>query len=267
MVIIYIIILILLLPWLYGFFQANDFSVSDISIKKFKNILVIFPHPDDETLSAGGLIANFIDQKSSVTVVVLTRGEKGNDDAHTDETLKEIRKNELLTALNCLGVTRISLEDFGDGQLRSRKNELSEYIDTTIQTVMPDLIITYDLSGLYGHDDHIIVSEIISDRVMTKYKHIALWYPSFPKKILAMLTLPEHMAKNPEFKLKRVTPNAKVLIGKNITRRIRALYAYGSQLYSFRKSFPVPQIPLWYYYSMQLFEYYHEANPRNETPA
>lgn len=260
MIIVYIFFAIIAALWLYGFFLFNDFRVPILTNVQYKKVLVIFPHPDDETLSSGGFIKNLTDQGSAVSVVVLTKGEKGNNDAHLDISLKKIREKELYEACAALGISDIVLDDFGDGELSKQQNKLRKYLEETIQKFKPDLLITYDLSGLYGHEDHIVTSEILTDLVKTKFKHITLLYPSLPTKILSMITLPEHMAKNPEFKLKRVTPNAKVLIGKNITRRVRALYAYKSQLYSFSKSFPIRAIPLWYYYSMQLFEYYHKAN-------
>ncbi len=265
MVILYALLLVIVGVWIYGFFKSNDLKVPPLNYSTFKNVLVIFPHPDDETLSSGGLIRSLTNQGSNVTIVVLTKGEKGNDDAHLDTSLKRVREKELRKACESLGVSTIVLEDFGDGELTRQKDKLKKYINSTISKYNPDLIITYDLSGLYGHADHIVTSEIITDFVLTKYQHISLLYPSLPSKILSMITLPEHMAKNPEFKLKRVTPTHRLLIGINITHRIRALYAYRSQLYSFKKSFPIRWIPLWFYYSMQLFEYYHWPTPRDSS--
>ena len=256
MIPIYIILVVLILPWLIGFIISNDLSVPNGEIKKYKKILIVYPHPDDETLASGGITKNFVDQGSDVSLIVLTRGEKGNDDAHLDTTLKNIREHELTNATSVLGVTNVMLEDFGDGELSKKRKELTMYFEKKIATLKPDCILTYDLAGLYGHEDHIVTSEILTDMVK-KFTGITLIYASLPKRALALITLPEHMAKDSRYASRRVTPTMKVWIGTNVFYRIKALYSYTSQLYSFRKSFPISWIPLWYYYSMQIFEYYH----------
>ncbi len=266
MILIYILLAVVLIPWLYGFYISNDLSVKNGDLTKYKNMLVVYPHPDDETLASGGIIRNFSDLQRDVTLIVLTRGEKGNDDAHLDNSLKKIREQELQSAAQTLGVKKIILEDFGDGELSKNKKEVQAYLQKQIVDIKPDLILTYDLAGLYGHADHIVTSEILTDLVIKKYPHIALIYAALPKKTLSMITLPEHMAKDPAYAKRRVTPTMKIWIGTNIYYRIRALYRYRSQLYSFRKSFPIPWIPLWYYYSMQVFEYYHNAHEPSHTP-
>lgn len=260
MVILYILIGILLCIWAYGFYISNDLSVRSGDLTKYKHILVIFPHPDDETLSSGGLLKNLSSDGTHITAIVFTKGERGNEDAHLDDSLKITRSGEVKNATDILGIQSLILEDFGDGQLPEKRKQLTAYIEKVILKKKPDAILTYDLSGLYGHADHIVVSEIITELIDTKFKTIKLIYPSLPKRIFSMIKLPEHMAKNSEYSKRRVLPSIKIWIGGNIFFRIRAMYAYKSQLYSFRKSFPIPAIPLWFYYSMQLFEYYYEAN-------
>ncbi len=257
MLAIYIVLTIVLIPWLIGFIISNDLSVPNGEIKKYKKILIVYPHPDDETLASGGILKNFVDQGSDVTLIVLTRGEKGTDDAHLDTTLKKIREIELTNATNFLGVKNVVLEDFGDGELSKKRKELTKYFERKITELQPDSILTYDLAGLYGHEDHIVTSEILTELVKKKFIEITLIYASLPKRALALITLPEHMAKDPKYASRRVSPTMKVWIGTNVYYRITALYSYTSQLYSFRKSFPVSWIPLWYYYSMQVYEYYH----------
>jgi LmbE family N-acetylglucosaminyl deacetylase len=57
---------------------ASDLAITDLpplSLEGVERILVISPHPDDETLSAGGLIQAAIQQDTQVKVVVLTNGD------------------------------------------------------------------------------------------------------------------------------------------------------------------------------------------------
>ena len=57
-------------------------------------LLAIFPHPDDETFSAGGLLAAARERGQHVTLISATRGEAGEsgDPAHdTPEALGRAR--------------------------------------------------------------------------------------------------------------------------------------------------------------------------------
>jgi hypothetical protein len=95
----WILILILLLIlglWIYGFNAANDQSVKTKKLSNIKKALVIFPHPDDEANSLGGTITKMVGMGINVDWVILTRGEKGNDDAHYDENLKPLFKKTIL---------------------------------------------------------------------------------------------------------------------------------------------------------------------------
>ncbi len=250
-------LLILFLIWIVGVFYANDFSLPSKNVSEFKNVLVIFPHADDEVLNAGGLIHTLSENKSNVTLVILTKGEKGNADAHYDEKLKEIRTNEAQEASKVLGVTKLIQEDFGDGELIHKKSHIETYMRKTITAVRPDLIVTYDLAGLYGHPDHIVASEVITK--LHQENHIPLWYVSLPKKVLNLIQLPEHMANDPRFKNRRVFPVFKVFVGNSIFVKIKAVAAYKSQKESFSGFLPVKQIPGTFFYSMQLYEYFFEV--------
>jgi LmbE family N-acetylglucosaminyl deacetylase len=250
-----LLILGLIIFWLVGFVQANDFSVPTKPIRGYKKILYVSPHPDDETLSAGGLLAKAAQHGAHVQAVILTQGEHGTPDAHLDDSLRSIRIAEAQAAAQQLGIMSPIQADFGDGQLTENRQGLTTYLKTLLITEKPDLIITYDTSGLYGHPDHIVVSEIITE-LATDIPKTTLWYVAMPQKILTQIGLPEHMAKDPAFKSRRQIPTHKVWIGWSIWARIRAIYAYTSQFASFEKGLPLRPIPLWVLYSFQLFEYY-----------
>lgn len=245
--------------WVIGFLYQTDFSIPTQSIGQFTKILLLFPHPDDETLVAGGLIHVAANQGKQVIIYTLTKGEKGNEDAHLDLNLKTVRQKEIERVARLLGADTVFVDDYGDGELSKKKNILKRKISDVIHKVKPDLLITYDRSGYYGHPDHIIVSEIITELVQKTFTDVTLWYATQPQKILKMAKLPEHMANDPAFKKRRMSPSLKIFIGWSVIAKIRALYAYQSQFYSFEKSFPLRPIPIWYFISMALFEYFYEV--------
>ena len=67
-----------------------------------RHVLVIFPHPDDETFSSAGTIAHYIDQGVPVTYACLTLGQMarnlGDPPIATRESLPDVREKELEAA-------------------------------------------------------------------------------------------------------------------------------------------------------------------------
>jgi LmbE family N-acetylglucosaminyl deacetylase len=258
--------------WVMLFFHLTDFSPKNADFSKFNKILLIFPHPDDEVLTCGGLISILNTTGKKITDLILTKGEKGQEGAIYDPKLKKIRVKETAEVTRILGISKIIQDDFGDGELSNKKTEIEKRIREVITTEKPDLIITYDQSGLYGHPDHIAVSEIVTNILSVGAEHvqpygaqhvvplqnIKLWYVSFPQKFYNLTSLPTHMADNPDFMEKREILNLKFFTGLSTVKKIQALYAYKSQLFAFNKSKP-KFIPLWFVLSARLFEYYHEA--------
>lgn len=261
--IIFILILILLglLFWSFGFMRSNDLSIPAKNFPSdIKRVLIIFPHADDEALAAGGSIAKLAPKGIDITWVLLTQGERGNEGAHLDENLKTVRKGEAEKVASILGINKLIQKDFPDNGVTEHKAALEKYIELLFINERPDLVITYDLAGMYGHPDHIVVSEVVTELISNKYPETKLWYASYPRKILDSVSLPEHMAKDENYGNRRSYPTHKVWVGyKGVIKKIKAVHAYKSQKMSFIKMMPNKQVPLWFYISLTPFEYYHEV--------
>lgn len=227
-----------------------------LEISLFKKILVISPHPDDEVMTVGGTIG----KHRNTILLILTKGERGTPDAHLDMNLKQIRGKEAKKVAEILGAVKLIHEDLGDGKLENKRKTVEKRIEEVIISENPDLIITNDLSGGYGHPDHIICSEIVTGFVIKKYPEIHLWYWTSPGRMKKMLKLPEHMAKDFSFRKKIVKPAGRVFIGFQNINKIRSIYAYRSQYQSFVSASPFHPIPMWFLISMSNFEYFYEVN-------
>ncbi len=103
--------------WLSDLHDVPLFSVPS------KPLLVIAPHPDDETLGAGGLIARQRLQGIDVLVAAVTDGERAFPGA---AGLATARRKEQAHALDRLGASENSIIRFGlpDGAVESHENEL-----------------------------------------------------------------------------------------------------------------------------------------------
>jgi LmbE family N-acetylglucosaminyl deacetylase len=91
--------------------------------------LVLAPHPDDETLGAGGLIAKLCGHGIPVTVVAITNGENAYDDT---AGLDKIRVPEQMEALKRLGVPASMIH-----RLNLPDRDVSAYEDQLVDLLLP----------------------------------------------------------------------------------------------------------------------------------
>ncbi len=246
--------------WLAGFLWATDFAVPRRDIRALRRVLVIFPHADDEAVTCGGLLHRLSRQGAQVTLVILTGGERGTPDGQADPRLKILRGAEAQAAAAILGISRCVQADFGDGQLSDRQSELIGFLQKMIAAEQPDLLITFDRAGLYGHADHIACAEVVTDLRARMFSQIPLWYVTFPRRILAWTRLPAHMRATPGAASRRALPTGKVFIGAHVVPKIRAWYAYKSQRAALTTGIR-RALPIWFFLAMVLYEYVAEAVP------
>jgi LmbE family N-acetylglucosaminyl deacetylase len=250
----------LLIPllWLVGFLCITDFAIPSGDVRAFRRVLVIFPHADDEAVTCGGLLHRLSHTGCAVTLVILTKGERGTPNAILDDALKAVRTREAHAATAALGIARLVQEDFGDGTLHEKKPELAACIEKIIGQEQPDLLITYDLAGFYGHADHIACSQVVTELKERCFPAVRLWYATFPKQVLARVKLPEHMRLDARMQAKQTLPTRKVFIGSSVFPKIKAWYAYKSQRGALTKGVG-RLLPIWFFLSMMLFEYFAEV--------
>lgn len=99
-----------------------------------RSMVVVVPHPDDEVLIAGGLIARQRDRGVTVRIVAVTNGEAAYDSESTrDEDRRSLaaqRRREQLAALEGLGVCRSAVDRLGipDGTVGKHVDDLADWI-------------------------------------------------------------------------------------------------------------------------------------------
>ncbi|MCF8564280.1 bacillithiol biosynthesis deacetylase BshB2 [Alicyclobacillus tolerans] len=123
-----------------------------------RHVLVIFPHPDDETLAVGGAIALHAQAGSPITYACFTLGQMGRNMGNpffaNRETLPKIREQELRNACAFLGIQDLRLMGFRDKTLEFEDPELLvNTISDLIAELNPSLVITY-YPGFCVHPDH-----------------------------------------------------------------------------------------------------------------
>ncbi len=145
-----------------------------------RRLLVVHAHPDDEVLSTGGLLARHTAAGDQVTLVTCTLGEEGEIllphiahlAAHDQDDLGSHRIDELAESMRALGITDNRLLG-GPGAYRDSGmmgepsndrpgcfwradlREAADHLVAIIREVRPQVLVTYDDFGGYGHPDHI----------------------------------------------------------------------------------------------------------------
>lgn len=244
--------------WLAGFLLANDFSAPVRDVRAFHRVLVIFPHADDEAVTCGGFLHRLSVRGCAVTLVILTKGERGTTDATVNLSLKEIRTREAQKVARILKISRCVQQDFGDGELHARKAELRAFVGNLIEQEHPDLLVTYDLTGLYGHSDHVACSEVVTDLHASAYHTIPLWYVTLSRRVLRRTTVPDHIIPVTATTEQWSYPVHRIFIGASVIPKIKSWYAYKSQQASLKEGIR-RYLPVWFFLSMALFEYFAEA--------
>jgi LmbE family N-acetylglucosaminyl deacetylase len=127
-----------------------------------RSILIVAPHPDDETLGCGGLLARRAAEGCGITVVVVTDGcnlfRLSRWKIETDPTPAEtsaMRKAETRRAVDILGgrSETIRFLDVEDGTLETQVGPVSETLSAIIREAAPDEI--YVTSQHEAHPDHV----------------------------------------------------------------------------------------------------------------
>jgi N-acetyl-1-D-myo-inositol-2-amino-2-deoxy-alpha-D-glucopyranoside deacetylase len=145
-----------------------------------RRLLLVHAHPDDESIGTGATMAKYAAEGAHVTLVTCTLGELGEiipaDLAHLaagrEDRLGEYRIGELTAACEALGVTdhrflggpgrwrdsgMMGTPDNDDPRCfwRADVDEAARELAAVIRQVRPQVMVTYDDNGFYGHPDHI----------------------------------------------------------------------------------------------------------------
>jgi len=124
-------------------------------------VLVIAPHPDDETLCCGGTIMNFTEKGDKVKVVIVTDGRYGSfsEELKGTEELVKIRKEEALRVFEILGVKDFEFLGFEDSKVSEKIKEVEEKLSKILKEYSPDIVFSPSPCDL--HPDHAEIGKII----------------------------------------------------------------------------------------------------------
>ncbi|MCL6452376.1 MAG: bacillithiol biosynthesis deacetylase BshB2 [Alicyclobacillus sp.] len=123
-----------------------------------KHVVVVYPHPDDESFGKAGTLALFTRAGTPVTLVCGTLGQMGRNMGKpffaTRESLPRIREQELRDACAAIGIQDLRLLGLRDKTVEFEDpEELADRIEAILRELQPDVVITH-YPGHGVHPDH-----------------------------------------------------------------------------------------------------------------
>jgi LmbE family N-acetylglucosaminyl deacetylase len=178
------------------------------------SLLGLFAHPDDEQLMSG-VFAQAAADGIRTGLVCATRGEVGeiaDPSLATQETLGHVREGELRAAATVLGIKYLWFLDYRDSGMmgtppndepgafyRSDPEEALRKIVTIVRDFKPNVMVTFDETGGYGHPDHLTIHKLATaaftsaadpslyPQAGAAWKADRLFYSAFPRSWVARL--------------------------------------------------------------------------------
>ena len=134
-------------------------------------LLVVFAHPDDESMGMGGTLAKYAAQGAETYCLCASRGERGwfgpEEQDPGPRALGKIREAELSAAVSVLGMKGLYFLDYIDADVdQADHHEATGKIVRYIRQIQPQVVITFPPDGNYGHPDHIAVGQFTSAAIV-----------------------------------------------------------------------------------------------------
>jgi len=139
-------------------------------------LMAVHAHPDDEAISTGGVLARYAAEGITTVLVTCTDGRCGDgaggvkpgEPGHDPDAVVAMRRSELDASRTALKITHLELLGYADSGMMgwpandapgafwgTPVREAAEQLAELMRRYQPDVVVTYDENGFYGHPDHI----------------------------------------------------------------------------------------------------------------
>ncbi len=186
-------------------------TVADLEPAGGRRMVFIGAHPDDETFGVGGTLATYASRGVQVYIVCATRGEVGeiaDPSLATPETLAYVRELELRCACGTLRIEQPTFLGYRDSGMagdplnndprslaQADAGTVTAQLVAWLRRVRPQVVITFEPGGGYGHPDHVAISRhataafaAASDPARfpeagAAYQPLKLYHTALPRKV------------------------------------------------------------------------------------
>jgi LmbE family N-acetylglucosaminyl deacetylase len=167
--------------------------------------MAVHAHPDDEASTTGGILAKYAAEGIRTILVTCTNGELGDnatvkpgDDGHDTADVVAMRMQELAASCEVLGITHLETLGYHDSGMMGWEandapgsfwsmpvDEAAAPLVALIEKYQPDVVVTYDDFGFYGHPDHIQAHRITLAALDATGSTAKLYFPTIRRSGLA----------------------------------------------------------------------------------
>jgi len=165
-------------------------------------LMAVHAHPDDEVLGTGGVLARSAAEGVRTVLVTCTNGEQGDgpggvkpgEEGHDGAAVRAIRLEELRASAEILGIEHVELLGYHDSGMEGWDGNHAEeafwnvpIAESTAKLIAlmekyrPQVVVTYDENGAYGHPDHIQAHRIAVAATEATGIPQKLYYTGIPK--------------------------------------------------------------------------------------
>ncbi|MET7287328.1 PIG-L family deacetylase [Streptomyces sp. NPDC005573] len=144
-------------------------------------LMAVHAHPDDEATSTGGVLARYAAEGVRTVLVTCTDGACGDgpggvkpgDPGHDPAAVARMRRQELEASCEVLKIGHLETLDHADSGMmgwpandapgsfwRTPVEEAGARLAELFRRYQPDVVVTYDENGFYGHPDHIQANRV-----------------------------------------------------------------------------------------------------------
>lgn len=233
-----------------------------------KRLLIAYAHPDDESFGLGGLIARCVAEGVDVYLICATNGECGTvkpEMLNGYKSIAELRLAELDCAAEKLGLRHVYKLGYRDSGMMGSETaqhpdclwqadpaQVTRDVVTVMREVRPQVVITFNRYGGYGHPDHIAIQRAATEAFtlasdpayitdgQTPYTPQKLYYSSIPRRqiqlAIMMLRLrqrdPRRVGKNHDIDVVAILENADPTHTRIDIRRYHGAWQDASQCHA-----------------------------------
>lgn len=221
-------------------------------------LMAVHAHPDDEVLGTGGVFARYAEEGVRTVLVTCTNGEQGDgpggvkpgEPGHDLAEVSRLRLEELRESVTHLAIDHVELLGYPDSGMAGWDanadarvfanvplEESAGRLAELMERYRPQVVVTYDENGNYGHPDHIQAHRIAVAAAERTGIPRKFYYSAVPRSFLTEMM--DHLRSTgvdmSEFELPEDfgTPDEEITTVVDVSayfeRKIKALKAHASQ--------------------------------------
>lgn len=202
--------------------------LTDRATPSRKRVLVLSPHPDDESIGCGGTLLRHVAEGDEVHVVFLTSGEKGIHGKPEEETLR-LREQEAHDAARILGIETLEFWREPDGSLLATSEAAARLRKKLRQFSPARVYVTHDREM---HPDHRAAARLLKramDGARSRQPEILMYEVWTPiQRLDAIVDISEYM--DAKLRAVRAYRSQCALVG--FVEAVRGLNRYRGELHS-----------------------------------